>query len=197
MLVNDMDESLDGTIREARAGDAAAWRRLIDAYSGRVFGLMLRQCRDRELAEELTQATFVQIVEKLGDYDEQGNFEAWLFRIAMNRLRDEMRRRKRHAVPTDFDSAPPDESGRLAGPSRDSVAPHAALAQRERVDELMAAVNRLNEADQQMIYMRYTADMSFQQIADVLEQPLGTVLARGHRALKKLRDLMQETEDAA
>lgn len=196
MLVN-MDESLDGTIREARNGDAAAWRRLIDAYSGRVFGLLLRQCRDRELAEELTQATFVQIVEKLGDYDEQGKFEAWLFRIAMNRLRDEMRRRKRHAVPTDFDGAPPDETGRLAGPSSESAAPHAALAQRERVDELMAAVNRLNDADQQMIYMRYTADMSFQQIADVLEQPLGTVLARGHRALKKLRDLMQETEDAA
>lgn len=197
MLVTGMQETLDGTLRAAREGDAAAWRELIDAYSGRVFGLMLRQCRDRELAEELTQATFVQIVEKLGDYDEQGKFEAWLFRIAMNRLRDEMRRRKRHAVPTDFDGAPPDESGRLAGPARDAVSPHAALAQQERIGELMTAINRLNEADQQVIYMRYTADLSFQQIADALEQPLGTVLARGHRALKKLRDLMTEAEDAA
>ena len=192
-----MKDQLDQTLRAARDGDAQAWRWLIDAYSGRVFGLLLKQCRDRELAEELTQATFVQIVEKLDSYDEQGKFDAWLFRIAMNRLRDEMRRRKRQAITTDFASEAPESMGRLVGGSGETDSPQAALAQKERVGELMAAINQLSEADQQVIYLRYTADLSFQEIADTLEQPLGTVLARGHRALKKLRDIMAETEDAA
>lgn len=188
-----MNGTPDQMVRAARDGDAGAWRRLIESYTPRVYGLLVRQCGDRELAEELTQATFVQIVEKLAEYDEQGKFDAWLFRIAINRLRDEMRRRKRQAIPAGLDHGGGDQAGRTLGPDRTGDTPHAALAQAERVGELLAAIGRLNEADQQVLYMRYTADMSFQQIADTLEQPLGTVLARGHRALKKLRDLMNET----
>ena len=99
---------LPGTVARAAGGDAAAWRSLVEAYSGRVYGLMVHHCGDRDLAEELTQAAFVKVYEKLGDpsgtggaggYEEQGRFEAWLFRIAMNKLRDEMRRAasSRHA----------------------------------------------------------------------------------------------------
>ncbi len=91
------EPGIDQTLRAAIEGDQSAWRELVESYSGRVYGLLLRQCRNAELAEEITQATFVKIVSKLPDYDEQGRFEWWLFRIAINRLRDEMRRRKRQA----------------------------------------------------------------------------------------------------
>ena len=88
-------------LRRASTGDQEAWRSIVNCYGPRVFGLLRVQCGDPELAEELTQSTFCTVASKISDgYQESGRFEAWLFRIAMNRLRDEMRRRKRHARPT-------------------------------------------------------------------------------------------------
>src|SRR5690606_28321813 len=78
-----------------------AWRRIVDHYAPRVFGLLRAHCGNADLAEEITQSTFCTVAAKIGSYVESGRFEAWLFRIAMNRLRDELRRRKRQAAPTD------------------------------------------------------------------------------------------------
>ena len=85
----------------AARGDEDAWRELVDRFAPRVFGLIRAQCRDEDLAEEITQSTFCTIAAKLRDYEEVGRFESWLMRIAMNRLRDEMRRRARQANPAD------------------------------------------------------------------------------------------------
>jgi len=189
-----MAEALDATLAAASEGDEGAWRRLVEAYSGRVFGLLVRQCGDRELAEEITQATFVKIVVKLGEYQETGRFESWLFRIAMNRLRDEMRRRKRQASSVDFAETPPESIG-YADPEH--AAPADPLMQAEQVSQLHQAIDRLPEADRELLHLRYTAELSYQQIADSLDQPLGTVLARGHRALKKLKTMLTESIDVA
>ena len=92
-------QTLQLTLQRAAQGDQEAWRSLIETYSPRVFGLIRAQCNNADLAEEITQSTFCTIAEKIGGYTETGRFESWLFRIAINRLRDEMRRRKRHARP--------------------------------------------------------------------------------------------------
>ncbi len=84
--------SLEETLQRAAAGDEAAWREIVEAYTPRVFGLIRAQCGSVDLAEEITQSTFCTVVERIGRYAEVGRFESWLFRIAMNRLRDEMRR---------------------------------------------------------------------------------------------------------
>ena len=153
--------------------------------------MLYRRCGDRELAEELTQETFVKVVGKLRDYREQGRFEAWLFRIALNGLRDEMRRKGRHAVSVDFGQMPPES----LGPVKAGVRPGDRLETEERHAMLRAAVAKLPEADRELIELRYTAELTFAQIAQTLDEPLGTVLARGHRALKKLRDLISKTTD--
>ncbi|MHB1156795.1 MAG: RNA polymerase sigma factor [Phycisphaerales bacterium] len=177
----------------AAAGDESAWRRLVERYAGRIYGLLVRQCGDRELAEEIAQATFVKIVDKLGQYADCGRFEAWLFRIAMNRLRDEMRRRKRHAVNVDFAETPPETIGYHANGTAVGgfTSGGGAMEAAEDAAALHRAIAQLPAADQELIHLRYTADLSFQQIAEMLQAPLGTVLARGHRAIKKLRTLMQ------
>lgn len=184
-----MDHSLDEMLTRAAAGDERAWRQLVEAYSGRVYGVVYRQCGDRELSEEITQSTFVKVVQKLDGYNESGRFEAWLFRIATNRLRDEMRRRKRQANTVDFTASPPESIG-FAG--RGDESPDRPLVEAERNTQLAAAVATLPEADQELLHMRYVGELSYQQIADTLEQPLGTVLARGHRALKKLKAKLAE-----
>jgi RNA polymerase sigma-70 factor (ECF subfamily) len=183
-----MDRSLEATLEAAAGGDESAWRRLVEAYSGRVYGLLYRQCGDAELAEEIAQATFVKVARKLGGYREHGRFEPWLFRIAMNQLRDEMRRRKRQAPAIDFAETPPESIG-YAGDA-DRASPDRPAVEAERDAKLHAALAELPEADQRVLHMRYTAELSYAQIAEALDQPLGTVLARGHRALKKLRQAL-------
>ena len=176
----------------ASSGDETAWRALVARYSHRVYGLLLRQCRDPELAGEITQATFVQVVMHLASYEERGRFEAWLFRIAGNRLRDEMRRRKRQATPSAIGLGSDDQ------PQAQHVAPTPGpletLTHREQIQQLLAAMERLGESDREILHLRHTAGLSFAQIAQALDQPLGTVLARGHRALGKLRKIMLNQE---
>ena len=175
-------QELHQQIVAAANGDEIAWRAIVDAYSFRVFALIRSKCADEELAEEITQSTFCTIAQKLPTYTETGKFEPWLFRIAMNRLRDEMRRRKRHAVPM--------ENEMIAVLSSGVTDEHVDEEQITNIRALRLAVCQLSSSDQDIIHMRHSAGMSYKQIADVLGEPLGTVLARQHRALKKLRSIM-------
>jgi len=204
------EPDLPTTLRQAADGDAEAWATLVEAYSGRVFGLLLQRCGDRELAEELTQATFVKLVSKLDDfagYQERGRFEPWLFRIAINKLRDEMRRRKRQASSFDMspgatgsgerasawaavETAVTRDGGRIAPDAGQD--PYDALSRAEQIELLRQAIGQMSEPDQEILHLRHTAGLSFAEIAQTLDQPLGTVLARGHRALKKLRAALEQ-----
>ena len=201
---------LDKTLSDAAGGDGQAWAQLVSAYSGRVYGLILKQCRDSDLAEELTQETFVKVVKKLSQQDgyrEQGKFEPWLFRIAMNNLRDEMRRRGRQARPMDMSPAATASSSEtpsgwaaaescvISGGPWQPEQPFEQLAREEQVSLLKQAIESLPEADREVLHLRHTAGLSFAQIAETLDQPLGTVLARGHRALGKLKKLMNPEPD--
>ncbi len=176
------DDEFDPRIlARAARGDAQAWREVVERWSPRIFSFLKARARDEELAEEITQSVFCTIAQKLPDYEEQGHFESWIFRIAINRLRDEMRRRKRQARPM--------ESEVMA-----DLVPRAAAQERASEEELQAlrkAMDQLSEPDRLIIDLRHQGDMSFQQISVLLEEPLGTLLARHHRAIRKLRDLMR------
>ncbi len=208
-------------LARAAAGQVEAWDELVACYTPRVYGLLLRQCRDPSLAEELTQITFVKLVETLvpapqhpgqdqievsppAVYTEQGQFEAYLFRMAMNKLRDEMRRRKRQAIPTDMSPgalrlSKPNAAGDPAATSGHAsgtppLSPLDALEHAEHLQRLRAAVDALPDADREVLHLRHTAGLSFAQIAQSLDQPLGTVLARAHRAVNKLRHAFPEVQ---
>ncbi|MCC6908866.1 MAG: RNA polymerase sigma factor [Phycisphaerales bacterium] len=184
-----MDEALDTTLDLASRGDQSAWRAIVDRYAPRVYGLLKSQCGDAELAEEIAQSVFCTVAAKLTGntgYVEQGKFEAWIFRIAVNRLRDDIRRRRRQA--TAVEQSALDER---AAPSRNGFVP--------RDDDehvaLRGAIERLSAADRQIIEYRYIGGLSFKQMAELLDEPLGTVLARQHRALRKLRDLLEHSPE--
>lgn len=173
---------LSTALAKAADGDQIAWRDIVDAYSPRVFGLLRSQCGNADIAEEITQSTFCTVAAKIGSYNELGKFEAWLFRIAINRLRDEMRRRKRQANPM--------ENSALTGLAGAAPVHDGERAESAELQRLRDALGQLSDAEQQIIQLRHSAELSFKQIADVLGQPLGTALARHHRAVKKLRDIM-------
>ncbi len=174
------NETLQATLARAAKGDQTAWRLIVDTYSPRVYRLIRAQCGLADLAEEITQSTFCTVVGAIGRYTELGRFEPWLFRIAINRLRDEMRRRKRHANPVADDTL-----AGLAASGESTDGPD-----HEELEALREALATLTDADRRVIRLRHHAGLSFPQIAEVLREPLGTVLARQHRALKKLRQLL-------
>jgi RNA polymerase sigma-70 factor (ECF subfamily) len=177
------DRVSEALLAKAARGDAEAWRAIVSTYAPRVHGLLVSQCRDDGLAEEITQSAFCTVAVKLAGYVESGRFESWLFRIAVNRLRDEMRRRARQARPTD--DAPMREVPARAGH-------RTTAAELEIHAKLRAALDRLSEGDREIIELRHTGGMSFRALSDYFEEPLGTLLARHHRALRKLRVLLEE-----
>ena len=185
MAISLEKQELHDTLAAAAIGDECAWKKIIDAYSYRVFALLKSKCGDEELSEEITQSTFCTVAAKLADYTESGKFVSWLFQIAVNRLRDEMRRRKRHAVPMENEMI-----GVLASGVKDPDLGEADETQLQ-IARLREAIRQLSSADQDIIHMRHSAGLSYKQIADILEEPLGTVLARQHRALAKLRTFME------
>jgi len=204
---SDASQPVADLVAAATRGEPTAWRELIHRYSRRVFALLVRQCGDHDLADELTQTTFIKVAERLRPtaaqegatagtndgatpgYRESGRFEAWLFRIAMNQLRDEMRRRKRQANPVDFTAAPPEALGGSPANGQ-ATQPDQPLLTAERDAALHAALAQLSDPERELLAMRYSAELTYPQIAEALDQPLGTVLARGHRALKKLKALL-------
>lgn len=180
-------ETVAYLLAQAARGDEGAWREILELYSRRVYAMAHSHLRDPELAEEITQSVFVTLAQKLparepGGYDEKGKFEPWLFRITMNRVRDEARRRKRQAVPTsnhDFQ----DSFEHQETPDHPTQNPE--------IIRLRRAIQELPDQDREIVDLRHIGGMSFKQIADLLQQPLGTVLARHHRALKKLRNILE------
>ena len=177
------DESdLVALVERAAKGDQRAWALIVEGWAPRVFGLLRAQCGDPELAEEIVQSTFCTIASKIESYDEVGRFESWLFRIAMNRLRDEMRRRKRHARPMEISTLV------ALGPSVEG-SPEA--LDQEQVAALSAALSELSAKHREVIDLRHMGAMSFREMAELLSEPVGTLLARHHRALQKLRELLR------
>lgn len=169
----------------ASRGDEAAWREIIGRYGRRIFALAKSRCRSAELAEEVTQDVFVTCATKLGGggYTEQGRFESWLFRVAMNRVRDELRRIARQAAPTD-----PAAFGGTRAPD-EQVAPTG-------LDELRGALESLSDTDREVVELRHHGGLSFKQMSDMLGEPIGTLLARHHRALRKLKQILTRSEAA-
>jgi RNA polymerase sigma-70 factor (ECF subfamily) len=144
----------------------------------------MSRCRDPELAEEITQSVFASVAGKLADYRDVGRFRSWLFQIAMNRLRDEVRRRGRQARA----AGGAEELEALARAPESgyrNVSPDALKA-------LDKALGVLNEAERQVVHLRHLAGMSYEEIAALHGEPLGTLLARHHRAIAKLRSALEE-----
>ena len=187
--------ALDELLSRARRRDPDALRQLVAAYTPRVFGLLYRLVGSRETAEDLFKETFLRVVRGIEQYEHVGKFEPWLFRIAANLARDRARKRLRRGESEMLaDDA-------LAELSAESVSPAAAacgspvdrLIGQEAQEKLAAALDKLPAGDREVILLRHYSELSFREIADLLKIPLGTALARAHRALARLRAELDDT----
>jgi RNA polymerase sigma-70 factor (ECF subfamily) len=160
-----------------------------------VFGLCLRFLRDREEARDAAQEAFVRAYESLASYDAALPFTPWLLRIARNHCLDLLRRGKaKPPMVRQGASAAPgsDDSGRHEVADPDAQRADDALEQAEGRTQLAAAIARLPDDHREALLLFHQEQLSYREIAAVLEVPIGTVMTWLHRARQKLRAELQE-----
>jgi RNA polymerase sigma-70 factor (ECF subfamily) len=182
-----------GLVRRCLAGDEKAYRELVELYQGQVFSVVLRMVRRREDAEDLTQETFVRMFRALDRYDPQRPFAAWLFTIASRLAIDHIRRRKVSPISLtqrepgsgeEYDIEVPDP-----GPTPDEVTSR--TEEERRTEEL---IRSLPPHYRIVVMLRHQRDMAYEEIAEALHLPLGTVKARIHRAREILKGKLERME---
>jgi RNA polymerase sigma-70 factor (ECF subfamily) len=181
-------------VARAQRADPAAFDALVEAYSSRLYGYFYRLTGARHDAEDLLQELFVRLVRMIGAYKHDGRFDAWLFRMATNLVRDRVRRMKTSRS-AGFDGGGRDGTELLSHqPDLRVGDPTDGVHRAEQLDRLQWAISQLPEAEREVILLRHFSQLSFRQIAEAMDTPLGTALARAHRGLARLRELMDDEQ---
>ena len=182
----------------AREGREAAYRELIRRYERPIFSLILRMVRDRQLAEDLAQETFIKALKAIGSYRPEFKFSSWIFKIANNAAIDHLRRRGLDTLSIDgaphATSAEDIEATALQIGDR-GESPLAELEARELGTAIERAIGRLRPEYRSCIMLRHVEGLAYEEIATLLELPLGTVKTYIHRARHELRDMLTHLRD--
>jgi RNA polymerase sigma-70 factor (ECF subfamily) len=185
------DEEL---LRRSRVGgDAVAFETLVHRYEGELFSYLRRYLGSAEMAEDVFQATFLQVYLKKENFEDGRRFRPWLYTIATNQAIDAQRRNRRHRmVSIDQRSGGDDDVGALVEmlAGRDQTADDR-MADEEAREWVRSAVDDLPESLKGTVLLVYHQGMKYREAADVLGIPVGTVKSRLHAALLKLNECWQ------
>lgn len=166
----------------ARKGDKDAFSKLVDLYSGRLYGYLYRLTCNRDDANELLSELFLKVYEKIGSCRPE-TFNAWLFKMASNLFMDFLRAKKRREKL--FANIQQDVKTETVPEKSDDFL----------TDKLTRQLQRLDSETAELLILRYYSQLSFEQLAKMRNEPIGTVLSKVHRGLKKLKELMEQTND--
>jgi RNA polymerase sigma-70 factor (ECF subfamily) len=176
-------------------GREAAFRELLARYERPVFSLVVRMVRDATLAEDLAQEAFIKAFHALGSYDPRYRFSSWLFKIANNLTIDHLRKRQLdtvsiHGAP---DARTEEDEGRTRIVVQDrGENPEEYTANRELGGRIEDAISRLRPEYRTAILLRHVEGHSYEEVAEIMEVPLGTVKTYIHRGRHELKDLLAE-----
>ena len=179
----------------ARKGSEAAYRELLSRYERPVFSLVFRMVRDRETAEDLAQETFIKVLNNLDRYSPEFKFSSWLFKIANNLTIDHLRRRRVDTI--SIEGAPDAVTAESAKATSIAVvsgseSPLEELESRELGRAIERAIGKLRPEYRACIMLRHVEDKSYEEIAEIVKLPLGTVKTYIHRARHELRAALGE-----
>jgi len=188
----------DVLIEQYRNGDSEAMERLVLKYQNRIYNVILKICADPDDAAELTQETFVKVIENLNKFEGRSGFYTWTFRIAVNLTLNYCQRNSRLAFRSlDAEQEKQDDSQVKQVLkdflSDDSSPDPAAEVQSKELYRIAArTLMGLDEAHRAVIVLRDIEGMSYARIAEVLNIELGTVRSRLSRARSKMRDILED-----
>jgi RNA polymerase sigma-70 factor (ECF subfamily) len=168
---------------QAQRGDRNAFGELVRIHAQGVTNVIYRMCGDVHVAEDAAQEAFLQTWLHLSSYRPQTSLRNWLYRIAFNAATDILRREKR-ILPNDMEEMPLTDS---------HPGPEALLSQSERTALVQKAILSLPDASRAVLILREYEEMSYHEIADTLDIPVGTVMSRLNYARKILKEKLEQT----
>jgi RNA polymerase sigma-70 factor (ECF subfamily) len=180
-------------VAHALQGQEAAYRELLRRYQRPVFSLIYRMVRDRELAEDLAQECFVKALNALPTYRPEFKFSSWIFKIANNAAIDHLRRRKLKTLSLEgaLDAKDPEETRATALTlPHPGESPLEELEARELGSAIERAIGQLRPEYRACIILRHIEGRPYEEIAEILELPLGTVKTYIHRARAELKKIL-------
>lgn len=175
-------------------GDEQGFRLLMERYQPRIQGFLRKRLSDEERVEDLTQDTFLRIHRARDSYDPSRKFSTWIHTIANNLLKNEFRNRSRRRETT-FSELRPEASGNGAPPrpvefESQTPSPEQETYRSELREAIDAAIERMDEHHRVPFVMREVEDLSYEEIADAIGIPVGTVKSRLNRARNSFRSLL-------
>ena len=185
-------------VLRARSGQDAAYRELIRRYERPVFALLFRMVRDRELAEDLAQETFVKALNAIESYRPEFKFSSWIFKIANNAAIDHLRRRELDTL--SLDGSPHAETPEAMQATALQIgarqeSPLDTVEAKELGSAIEAAIGSLRPEYRSCILLRHVEGRAYEEIAEMLNLPLGTVKTYIHRARNELRQSLAHLKE--
>jgi RNA polymerase sigma-70 factor (ECF subfamily) len=174
-------------VARAAAGDAGAFRMLVERHERRIVALLHRLCGCPEQALDLAQETFLSAHRHLGSFRHDSRFSTWLHAIAVNHARAAARRRRPSAS---LDAVAADGRPVIAEPAADLPPVSAGLERADLAQRIAAALERLDARYREVVVLADMHDASYEEIAETLDIPVGTVRSRLHRGRTELRALL-------
>jgi RNA polymerase sigma-70 factor (ECF subfamily) len=174
----------------AKKGDESAYRELVRRYERPVFSLVYRMVRNRELAEDLSQETFIKVLNALESYRPEFKFSSWVFKIANNAAIDHLRRRELDTL--SLEGSPHAETPQMVEATALQIGERGetaleAVANKELGGEIEQAIAQLRPEYRTCILLRHVEGRAYEEISEILGLPLGTVKTYIHRARNELR----------
>jgi len=188
-------------VERAKRGEISAFEMLVVKYQRRIERLVGRMVRDTDLVQDIAQETFIRAYRALPQFRGESAFYTWLYRIAVNTAKKALVEKKRD--PLVFEGAmvsteEGEEPSRVENELSDGETPETVLAGKQVADTVNAAIDALSEDLRQAIVLREIEGLSYEEIADVMNCPIGTVRSRIFRAREaiasKLRPLLGTRE---
>jgi RNA polymerase sigma-70 factor (ECF subfamily) len=183
-------EAIDALIQRCLGGDQVAWEEIVRQHRRKVFNIAYKFTGRHDEAEDLTQDVFLKIFKSLHTFDRRANFQTWLVSVSRNLCIDHYRsvRKERDTIDRDVDA------GTLT-PSSPGPTAYQALEQRDRVELLRKAMAELAPSLRTAVMLRDIRELSYQEIADQLHLPEGTVKSRINRGRTELARQVQRLRD--
>ena len=182
-------------VKQCQDGDTWAVEKLIVKYQDRIFNTILKICGNRDDAAELTQDTFVKVIEKINSFAGRSSFYTWLFRIAVNLTLNYCKRRVRIAARS-LDAEVSGIGGEVRGTlksylvNESAVDPAVVAEDRDVYELILKILETLEEGQRAVVVLRDIEGMNYEQISEVLDIELGTVKSRLSRARNNLREII-------
>lgn len=187
-----MDPADGELVALAQAGDRDAVRQLLERYERRLLSVIIGMVRNPEDAKEILQETFVRAFRNLDGFKGESSFYTWIYRIAMNLAIDHQRRGAKRPLVEFDDSVGVKEDAVGEGSATLGIDPFKSVRSRELGKKIFEAIESLTPDHRAVILLREIDGLSYEEISEVLNCSLGTVMSRLHYARKKLQSRLQE-----